>query len=223
MTEAVRLFCGYDVRQSAGWHAFAQSAMENCRLPLQLCPLGGSRVADASTEFTYARFHIPRLCGWQGWAIFMDGVDMLVREGADLADLWALRDHSKAVQVVQHDYTTRHPWKFVGTDMQSPNLDYPRKNWSSLIIWNCAAPEHGYLTPEVVDGAGRSQLHRFPWLADDRIGALPAEWNWLVDEFGRNALAKVLHWTAGNPGFKHYADAEYAAEWHAARARMGAQ
>jgi lipopolysaccharide biosynthesis glycosyltransferase len=41
---------------------------------------------------------------YSGWAIFADG-DMVCQ--ADISELWALRDDSKAVQVVKHDYQTK--------------------------------------------------------------------------------------------------------------------
>lgn len=121
----------------------------------------------------------------------MDGADMLCR--ADISELWELRDPGYAVQVVKHDYKTRFPTKYAGTTMESPNVDYPRKNWSSVIIWNCSHPLH------IEMGEQRVSLHRFLWLPDASIGSLPPEWNHLADEYGYKAEAKILHWTAGIP------------------------
>jgi hypothetical protein len=42
---------------------------------------------------------------------------------------------------------------------------------------------------------------------------LPREWNWL-DEYGENDDAKLVHYTNGIPGFRHYAEAPHAKEWH---------
>ncbi|MEO6597736.1 MAG: glycosyltransferase, partial [Planctomycetota bacterium] len=134
--------------------------------------------------------------------------DMLLRD--DIAKLWALRDESKAVLCVQHDYKTRTADKYLG----SKNADYPRKNWSSVVLWNCGHPANRSVTPEFIMGATGAQLHRFTWLDDELVGALPKEWNWLPDEFGANADARLLHWTLGAPCFNEYADAPMAAEWH---------
>jgi hypothetical protein len=128
---------------------------------------------------------VPALCGYEGWAIFADASDMVCR--ADIAELWALRDERYAVQVVKHDYRTKHHRKYVGTEMECANLDYPRKNWSSLILWNCGHPQNRILTPENVREWSGQQLHGFGWLPDDLIGALPIEWNWLAQEHGTNA------------------------------------
>lgn len=141
---------------------------------------------------------------------------MLLR--APLKELWGLFDPSKAVQVVKHDYRTKHPRKYIGTPMEAPNADYPCKNWSSLILWNNGHRAH-YEAREKLRGFDGAYLHRFAWLQDHEIGELPMEWNWLADEYGANPQAKLLHWTAGIPGFEHYKNAPHADEWHSCRAR----
>jgi hypothetical protein len=171
---------------------------------------------DGTNAFTLARFEIPRLCRFNGWAIFMDGADMVCR--ADIAELWSMRDYSKCVQVVQHDeYKTKHPRKYVGTGMEAENFNYPRKNWSSVMLMNCAHPDW-----RRAEDPKKSQwgpyLQQFGWT--DRIGSIEPEWNWLVDEFGPNPDAKVLHWTAGIPAFDHYMHAPMADEWFKARAKV---
>lgn len=206
----IQIFNGYDKREAVGWHAFAQSVIDTGE-QVALIPLHGEQ-RDGSTTFTYDRFLVPYYCGFTGWAIYADGADMLLR--APISELLAMRDERMAVHVVQHDYRSKHERKYIGTDMESANADYPRKNWSSLILWNCASFLNRRLTPEFVASAPGSYLHRFSWLTDDRIGALPIEWNWL-DEYGPNDQAKLYHWTTGMPGFPHYADAPHADEWRA--------
>jgi hypothetical protein len=206
----IRLFTGWDEREAVGWHAFAQSVIERSSVPVAITPFSGQQ-RDGTNAFTYSRFLVPYLCHFSGMAIFADGVDMLCR--GDLAELWELRDPWKAVQVVKHEYATRHPRKYVGTDLEAENRDYPRKNWSSLVIWNCAHFANGRLTPEYVAEQGGEHLHRFGWLEDGQIGELPAAWNWLADEYGESEGAKLLHWTAGIPGFHHYRETPHAEEW----------
>jgi hypothetical protein len=58
-------------------------------------------------------------------------------------------------------------------------------------------------------------LHRFSWLNDDEIGALPGEWNHLVREYKEDPDAKLVHWTLGSPGFESYMRDEHAWEWNA--------
>lgn len=145
-----------------------------------------------------------------GFAIFVDAADMLLR--ADLSELWALRNSKFAIQVVKHDYKTKHQVKYKGTELEAQNSDYPRKNWSSVMIWNCGHLAH-YKAKDKLKSKDGSYLHRFGWLKDSEIGDLPLEWNWLVDEYGENPKAKLLHWTAGIPGFSCYSDSPHADEW----------
>lgn len=211
----IRVFTGYDVRESAGWHAFAQSVIEKTSDPVAITPLGGAGgQRDGTNAFTYSRFLVPYFCNFSGFALWVDGADMLMR--GDLAELWAQRCAWPAVSVVKHDYKTKHRRKYAGTEMEADNVDYPRKNWSSVIIWDCGHYMNKCLTPEYVESHDGEHLHRFLWLPDDRIGELAPEWNWLADEYGENEQAKLLHWTAGSPAFQSYRYSPHADEWRAA-------
>lgn len=222
----IRVFAGYDPRESAGYHTFCQSVIDTCSKPVSIAPLSlkqvkgvyGQGQRDGTNEFIYTRFLIPYLCGYEGWALFVDGADMICK--GDLAELWALRDTFTAVQVVKHDYKTRHPKKYVGTRMESGNADYPAKNWSSVMLINCAHPEWRIVTPSFVADTPGSVLHRFSFMDPTWVGDLPKEWNWLPQEHGDNPDAKLIHYTAGVPGFHHYKDTEMASDWWAAHKRM---
>ena len=105
------------------------------------------------------------------------------------------------------------PVKYMG----AKNEDYPRKNWSSVIIWNCNSFPNRRLTPDYVMKSTGKHLHRFEWLDDARIGELPIEWNWLPDEFGPNENAKLLHYTLGAPCFHEFVDTPMNEVWHKER------
>lgn len=217
--DVIPIFAGFDPREEVGFHTFASSVIHHSSAPVSIIPLHAPLFApfyaagqrDGTNAFTYTRFLIPFLQQFRGCAIFVDGSDMLCR--GDIADLWSLRDLYKPVQVVKHDYKTQHPRKYVGTDMEAENRDYPRKNQSSVMLINCNHFHWRDMTPEKVAGMTGSELHQFAWLADEMIGDIPAEWNWLADEYGPNPDAKLLHWTAGIPAFPHYAEAPHADEW----------
>jgi lipopolysaccharide biosynthesis glycosyltransferase len=166
--------------------------------------------SDGSNHFIYTRFLVPYLMQWQGWAIFIDG-DMIVR--GDIAELWEMRSMGCDAMVVKHDYKTKMKEKYLG----SKNEDYPRKNWSSVILWNCNSFPNRKLTPEFVMKATGAELHRFTWLDDSRIGELPKEWNWLPDEYGPNPDAKLLHYTLGTPCFHEFANTPMSEDWHRER------
>jgi len=215
--ESIRLFTGFDQREAVGWHVFTQSVIERTDRPVEIIALTekiGKRYGvgtDGTNAFTKLRFLVPYLCGFQGWAIFADAADMLLM--ADLAELWSFRQKQwgNAVCVVKHDYQPASTRKYIGTDLEAENQSYPRKNWSSLILWDCSHLGNQHLKPEYIEKQPGSFLHRFSWLPDNRIGELPIEWNWL-DEYGE-ASSKIQHYTNGIPGFSHYTDAPHADEW----------
>lgn len=211
----IPLYVGYDMREAAAYHTFCQSVITNSSLPVSFIPLHGPMLAnfdgqqDGTNAFIFSRYLVPHLQRFEGFAMFVDG-DMVLLD--DLAHLWALRDERYAVQVVKHDYRTRNPRKYVGTLLESDNVDYPRKNWSSVMIFNCGHPANRVLTRQFVSEAGGAFLHRFQWLNDDEIGSLPAEWNFLVGEQS-HARPKLVHYTLGVPLIPHYSDCDFADEW----------
>jgi hypothetical protein len=117
--------------------------------------------------------------------------------------------------VVKHDYKTKSHQKYLG----NINENYPRKNWSSVILWNCNHPKHKILTPHFIANQTGKYLHRFSWLQDDDIGELPKEWNWLATEYPANTHAKLIHYTLGTPCFKDYRNSEMSELWHQTQER----
>lgn len=219
----IRVFLGYDHRETVAWHVAAHSLISRASQPVSLAPVALSQLgavftrerdARQATDFSFTRFLVPYLCGYQGWAVFMD-CDVLVLD--DIARLWALRDGQYAVQVVKHDHQPRETKKFLG----QPQTSYPKKNWSSVMLMNCARCTA--LTPEYVNSASGLDLHRFNWLeSESLVGELPHRWNHLVDydEEVPASEVSVLHYTIGGPWFEPYADCGYAAEWRAEQGRM---
>lgn len=165
-----------------------------------------------STDFAFTRFLVPALSLYQGWALFCDG-DFLFTQ--DIAKLFALADDRHAVMCVQREHEPVETVKMGGL-VQSR---YHRKNWSSLILWNCAHPANGVLTGYVVNQFNGQWLHAFSWLEDDQIGALPREWNFLagVDKAGTQA-PHGIHYTLGIPTMPGCENTPYADLWRAARA-----
>jgi lipopolysaccharide biosynthesis glycosyltransferase len=200
-----------------------QSIIERATGPVSFHPLalnmleGFDGQRDGSNAFTISRFLVPSLCDFEGFALFLDG-DMVV--DIDLAELWAYRVAlvDKAVGVVKHAYTPRHPRKYVGTPMENVNLDYPKKNWSSVMLWNCAHPKNRLLTRAYVAAAESKFLHRLGWLEDQEIGEISPGWNYLVGE-QPPSNAHLYHYTLGVSGIKHYADWHASWKWHTALLR----
>lgn len=221
MDKLLNIFIGFDGKvEPVAYHAFVQSVIENSTIPVTFCPLALNTLkgykethTDGSNAFIYSRFLVPHLMGYKGLALWVDG-DMVCR--GDVAELLAMADPSLAVQVVKHDYQTKHPIKYLG----AKNEDYPRKNWSSVILWNCHHWQNKKLTPELVMESTGSYLHRFSWLEDRFIGDLPVEWNWLETEYVYNKDAKLIHHTLGTPCFKDYQYSPYSYEWWNTYQRM---
>lgn len=170
--------------------------------------------APMSTGHAISRFLVPALCGYEGWALFTDG-DVLFRR--DVRELFALANPDYAVQVVQHEYAPPETSKMEGQEQTR----YARKNWSSVILWNCGHPANAALTVAMVNSLPGRDLHRFCWLDDDRIGSLPACWNWLVGHSSDATVPAIVHFTEGVPDMPGYEHVAYADEWYATAAACG--
>ena len=165
-----------------------------------------------STDFTFTRFLVPALNQYQGWALFMD-CDMLVR--ADIDGIFKVyNDESYAAYCVKHKYEPPEGTKLDGV----AQTRYRRKNWSSLVLYNCSHPSNLALTVDAVNLQSGSWLHSFGWLMDDEIGSIHQEWNWLDGHSDPNTEAKNVHFTTGGPWFPEWKpsrpiDEAYAEEW----------
>lgn len=208
----IRVFIGYDPKESGATFVLASSIHRNASMPVAITPVSLTAVRGIltrdrhplqSNDFSFSRFLVPWMCNYEGWAIFMD-CDMICRD--DIAKLWALRDDRYAIRVVKHNYVPQEDTKFLG----NVQTKYHRKNWSSVMLMNTAKCEA--LTPEYVNQASGLDLHQFAWLRDEEIGELPNHWNHLVGVDGRKD-ASLVHYTIGGPYFSQYHDCEYGAEW----------
>lgn len=168
------------------------------------------RADVASTEFAFTRFLVPYLVD-SGPALFCDCDQLFVDDVQKLFDLF---DPKYAVQVVKHDYTPKTAAKMDG----QPQVSYPRKNWSSVMLFNCDHYKNLTLSPYVINRCAGAYLHRFQWLDDEEIGSLPTGWNYLVGEDMPECELHNLHYTLGGPWFKDlpadYCPAGYAELWN---------
>jgi hypothetical protein len=221
--QPLKIFIGWDRRENDAYEVARYSLARRASIPVSITPLKlddlrarGLYWRDedplASTEFTYSRFLTPLLAGYSGRALFCD-CDFLWL--ADVAELLAYAQGDKAVWCVQHDYRPTETVKMDG----AKQTVYPRENWSSLILFNCGHPAVRSLTADVVNRESGAYLHRFQWVADEAIGALPTEWNWLE---GWNAkpergVPKAVHFTRGGPWFENWRNVEYGDLWRAER------
>jgi hypothetical protein len=223
VAEPFRVYIGWDSREPIAYDVAKFSLERRASIPVAVSPikLGElqarglyTRPVDplASTEFTYSRFLTPALAGFKGWALFCDSDFLWLGDIAGLAE-YARGD--KAVYCVHHDYTPKEATKMDGVVQTA----YPRKNWSSLMLFNCEHPSVRKLTPEVVNRESGAYLHRMQWAADSEIGELPVTWNWLEgwNEKPSRGTPNVVHYTRGGPWFDNWQNVDYGDEWRAER------
>lgn len=219
--DLVRLFIGYDSREAVAFNVLSHSVQKQASRPVLIAPVMVDQLRSCfnrahdplqSTDFSFSRFLVPYLSGFEGWSIFMD-CDMLALD--DIYKLWQLRDDKYAVMVVKHQHVPKEEVKF----LNAVQTKYEKKNWSSVMLFNNAKCEA--LTPDFVNTASGLQLHQFKWLkSDDLIGAIPARWNHLVGYDNVDSSAAFVHYTIGGPYFNEYVSCEYADEWFRARDAM---
>lgn len=217
----LKIFVGYDSREDIAWQVCRHSLLRHASAPVEIHPIRQptvrelglyTRTADAaSTEFSLTRFLTPWLAAHDGHTLFVDCDFVFTRDVFDLLDEI---DPAKALHVVQHDYQPANAMKM---DAQT-QTSYPRKNWSSFMLFNGAHPDVRALTPAVVNTATPQHLHRFAWTTDAAIGALPLAWNFLVGEYPPPAQTPAaIHYTNGGPWFSNWRDVDYGDLWRGER------
>lgn len=220
----LRVFIGWDPREQAAYDVAAHTLRKHSSIALAISVLSQpnlrqrnlyTRPVDepASTDFAHTRFLVPFLRGYTGFALFFDCDFMWTQDVAKLFDAAIKAGKDKAVWVVKHDYKPKARWKMDG----QPQVAYPRKNWSSLMIFNCAHPSTQNLTLNCVNNAPAAFLHQFAWCKDDEIGELPLEWNWLEGEYDwdKPEPPAVIHMTNGGPWFDGCQGVRFADLWRA--------
>jgi len=214
----MKVFVGYDTREDIAYQVCKHSIESKSELA-DVRPLKQQELRDAgwytrpidklaSTEFTFTRFLIPELTNFKGWALFMD-CDMILT--TDIKELFDQADPKYAVMCVQHDYTPKEGTKMDG---QKQTI-YPRKNWSSVMLFNCGHPSNAKLTMDLVNDPeiNGAYLHRFSWLKDEEIGELDHTWNYLVGVYDDIDKPNLIHYTEGGPWFENYRDCEFNELW----------
>lgn len=206
---------GHEILFDVATHSIERRSQSATCFPISSGPLRELKILsritqpDESTDFSHTRFLTPWLAGFKGWALYCDN-DVVIMD--DITELFAAADPSRAVLVVKHKYQPAETKKLNGK-IQQP---YPRKNWSSVVLWNCEHPKNRCLLPEFVNEVSGRYLHRFTWLEDSDIGALSPEWNFLAGWDEADALRpapKLIHYTSGGPYFEEYRNIDFADLW----------
>lgn len=230
----MRVFIGYDPAEAKAYEVAAATLLETSALlaePLMTDKLNSqgllSRPVDerghrydlmsnapCSTTFSVSRFLVPLLCNDQ-WALFTDCDVVFLADVHEL--LLSVADDSKAVQVVKHQHIPEPNTQKMGG---MPQTIYPRKNWSSVMLFNCHHPANRRLTIEDINRRPGRDLHAFYWLHNNEIGELPVAWNWLVDCQPRPNPVKIAHMTLGGPWIEGWEGGSFDKEWHTLRQQL---
>ena len=213
----INIFIGYDSKERVAYNVLSHSIIQNSTKPVAITPIALNHLRDdfvrernalSSTEFSFSRFMIPHLMNYQGWALFMD-CDMILT--TDIKELFDQADDKYAVMCVHHDYKVKEEFKMDG---QKQTI-YPRRNWSSVRLFNCEHPSNKTLTQDLVNNPeiNGAYLHRFSWLKDEEIGELDHTWNYLVGVYDDIEKPKLIHYTEGGPWFENYRNCEFHELW----------
>lgn len=224
----LKVYIGWDAAEEDAFHVAKASLLRRSTIPVDVIALDAARLsasgllrrpvdarggqlydirsnAPQATEFAISRFLTPILAQ-SGLALFMD-CDMVVL--GDVAELVALADPTKAVQVVKHQHAPMKQDKMCG----KTQTQYLRKNWSSVVLWNCDHPANRRLTLDAVNHWPGRELHAFAWLNDCEIGELPLGWNWLVNEQPEPQDLRIAHFTNGGPWFENWTQSPHDEVW----------
>ena len=223
----MKIYIGYEPREQSAYNVAMDSMLSRTKAPVSITPLNRDRLeqcgllrrptdlrgsmydlisnAPCSTAFAISRFLTPILAQ-SGWALFVDSDVVFLH---DVVDLFCCADPTKAVQVVKHGIAHEAGLKM---DAQV-QTSYDRKNWSSVMLFNCAHPGNRRLTLDAVNHTRGIDLHQFCWLHDTEIGELPPEWNWLVGVQPKPANPKLAHFTLGGPFLPNWAPREHDDLW----------
>lgn len=181
-TTPLRIFCGADRSQQLPFKVLAASIRRHASRPIEIRTIDNTLAPAVSdprfapyTEFSFARFAIPALCGYEGRALYMDS-DMLVF--ADMAPLFDL-PFGPAKVLIEH-----------GADLSKGKqaavmiLDCARLDWDVAQIVGGLGSRYGY----------NPLMALAPLLSADEIGdSLPNGWNDL--DVYRPGTTCNLHYT----------------------------
>ena len=202
----LRIFIGADERQPIAFSVAAHSIYEHASVPVAITKLMQPTLPvkrRGLTSFTYTRYLPPYLCGYQGWALFVDA-DFVFR--GDVAELpWG---QSAAVSVVPHE-TVEKAGQLVSVGFER----------NALMLFNCSKCTK--LTPEWIEDPKNTPNRLAEWAGDD-IAYLPKCWNHLVGYDVPDPEAKGIHFTMGIPCFPETQNDEHGDAWRTAHKQMNA-
>ena len=213
--EPLIVFIGYDEEKETNYHLAKQSILETASAPVAIFPLKQHDLRNEElywrtdlvegdefviSEFTFTRFLVPYLMDYKGWALYLD-CDFIFKN--DISSLFFKKDKNFAVSCVQHK--------------QKIGTDHPKKEWASMMLFNCAHKQNKKLNLELINHPDTTGafLHEFKWLKNHELGILPHQWNRIIGLYDnpKDGKPSAIHYTQEwleNPTN----DSEYILDWH---------
>lgn len=211
-----RIFIGWDQENDEA-AAVCRHSLQKLSGPLDISLLDQTKLRQqglywrgpdvrATTDFSLTRFLVPELTGFTGQAVYMDADFLWLRP---IQDMMHSLDPEFAVHVVQHQYQPIESHK----KSQVPQWRYPKKNWSSLMVFDCGRVP--MLDRYLVNTVDPGHLHQFRWIENQCIGHLDHRWNWLEGWYREpnDGQPWAVHFTRGGPWLESCTDVSYAELW----------
>lgn len=195
-TSPLRVFIGADSRQAIAANVLAHSISTRSSVPVSITMLRLEQlpiIRRGLTEFTFTRYLVPWLCGYEGRALFLDA-DMLV-----LGNIAELFDQATGAAV-------------------SVVMDQAAFEWPSLMLFECQACR--VLTPEWIDDPANDPAS-LSWA--EAVGALSPSWSHCLGYSAVPATTPdLVHFTQGVPVWNEVRglNRELEGEWVAEVGRM---
>lgn len=189
-----KVFVGFDPRQPLAYNVLQYSIHEHSSAPVSVIPLMLRQLPikrRGLTEFTFSRFLVPYLSGFEGTSIFMDA-DVVIN--GDIQELFECVDPQASVSVMKNQA------KF---------------EWASVMLFNNAKCQ--MLTPEYIEDTSHGLLD-LAWA--DGVGCFPENWNHCVGYKPYNPEAKLYHYTQGIPVWDEVRGLPEDQVWDEAHAKM---
>lgn len=192
LVETMRVYLGTDESQLVAAHVLAHSIRKHASRPVEVVPMLNLPTPvpkdpknRGGTNFSFARFHIPKLAGFRGRALYLDS-DMQVF--ADLAELWQIPFGQHKVLCTYH----AQPPLWLGKEKIKSGRH------TAVMLLDCSRLD--WDVEKIIAGLDEERYTYSQLMSDmcilrpEEIGdTLPPEWNSL--ETYEPGKTKLLHYT----------------------------
>ena len=178
-------------------------------------------IHKGSNNFTYTKFFIPYLNDYNGYSLFCDSDFIWETDIYELINNFEIDNENNnnkfSIGCVKHKcYTNEKTLNKTKMDGKYQSW-YPRKNWTSLIIFNCSHYKCKKLTLDTLNDANPSWLQRLYWINEIKknendeeefddilIKSISYKNNFLYGYYSDLNNINAIHLTEGGPWFLYW-------------------